>query len=238
RATGKKVYVPTGETYTDKSGRTVTKKFKSTRMAETDDAHTLSSGTPQEKIYADHANRLKALANTARKNYVNTKPVPYSPSAKKTYAREVSTLNAKLNTALKNAPLERQAQLLANAVVAAKRRANPDMDHAEEKKIKSQALNEARARTGAGKKRIEITQSEWDAIQAGAISNNKLTQILNNADLDQVKRLATPRKPTVMTPAVTARAQAMLASGYTQAEIAEALGIPPSTISDAFARED
>src|SRR5690606_36667189 len=50
RATGKKVYVPTGETYTDKSGRTVTKKFKSTRMAETDDAHTLSSGTPQEKI--------------------------------------------------------------------------------------------------------------------------------------------------------------------------------------------
>ncbi len=237
RATGKKVYVPTNETYVNKQGQTVTKKFKSKRMAETDDAHTLSSGLPQEKLYADHANKLKAMANNARKSAVNTNPTPYSPSAKKAYASEVASLNAKLNIALKNAPLERQAQLIANTIVSAKKQANPGMDAAELKKVKAQALNEARIRSGAGKKRVDITQEEWNAIQAGAISNNKLTQILNNADLDQVKKLANPRQAPVMNSRVMARAKQMQASGYTQAEIAEALGIPPSTISDALARE-
>lgn len=234
RATGQKVYVPTGASYTNKQGQTVLKTTRSKRMAETSDAHTLSSGQPMEKVYADHANRLKALANEARKSAVNTAPTRYSPSAKKTYAPQVSSLTAKLNLALKNAPLERQAQLLADATVKAKRQANPDMEAADIKKIKGQALNEARARTGAGKQRVNITQDEWDAIQAGAISNNRLTQILNNADLDQVKKLASPRSSSVMSPAVAARARAMASSGYTQAEIAEALGVSPSTISDAL----
>lgn len=234
RATGELVYVPTGETYVDKQGRTVPLKTRSKRMAETSDAHTLSSGQPVERVYADHANRLKSLANEARKSAVNTTPTRYSPSAKKTYAPQVSSLTAKLNLALKNAPLERQAQLLADATVKAKRQANPNMEAADVKKIKGQALNEARARTGAGKQRVNITQDEWDAIQAGAISNNRLTQILNNADLDQVKKLASPRSSSVMSPAVAARARAMAASGYTQAEIAEALGVSPSTISDAL----
>lgn len=234
--TGKKVFELTGNSYTDAKGRTVVRTERSTKLAETDDAFTLSSGTKMESVYATHSNRLKAMANEARKTALMTKPLPYSPSAKKAYNREVDSLNAKLNVAIKNKPLERQAQVIANSMVKAKKDANPDMDLETQKKIEGQALREARHRTGAEKQRIDITQDEWDAIQAGAISTSKLSQILDNTDLDLVKKLATPRAATVATPAVMARAEAMLAQGYTQAEIAGALGIPTSTINAALNR--
>jgi hypothetical protein len=230
RATGKKVFVPTGETYTDAKGRTVLKTFESRKLAETSNAHTLSSGTPIEKVYADHSNKLKALANQARKTAVNTTPKPYSPQAKKVYENEVTSLRAKLDIAKRNAPLERQAQLIANAVVRAKREANPDMEASDVKKIQGLALEEARARIGARKQRIDITPQEWAAIQAGAVSNSTLNQILANADLDRVKELATPRQQPKMTATMESRARAMVALGYTQAEIADQIGVSVSTL--------
>lgn len=234
-STGKKVYTYTNETYTDSKGRTVKRTIKSTKMGETEDARTLSSGTRMEEIYASHANKLKSLANQARKASANTQYTPYSPSAKKTYEKEVKSLNSKLNIALQNKPLERQAQLLANKVVSAKKQANPDITAEEVKKIKGQALNEARNRVGAKKQIIEITNDEWNAIQAGAISTNKLTQILDNADLDTVKKLATPKsnKGGLSTAKLT-QARTMLERGYTQAEVADALGISTSTLSKAL----
>jgi DNA-binding CsgD family transcriptional regulator len=237
KATGEKVFVKTGSTYTDKTGHVVPHLTEVTKLGYTKDAHTLSSGTPIEKIYADHSNRLKSLANEARKSMVNTKTTPYSPSAKTAYSNEVGSLNAKLNLALRNAPLERQAQVLANATYSAKKRANPDMDPAETKKIKAQALAESRARTGAKKAQIQITDNEWAAIQAGAISTNKLSQILQNADLDQVKKLATPKSELLMSSAKANRAKAMLASGYTQAEVADALGVSVTTLKKGLSGE-
>ena len=230
-ATGRKMYEPTGRTYVDSKGKTRPNKTKTTRMAEAEDARSLSSGTPMENVYATHANRLKALANTARKTAWGSPSIQRSPSAAKTYAREVASLTSKLNVALKNAPLERRAQLLANGVVSAKKRANPDMDGADVKKIKSQALAEARSRTGAKKTRVDITPREWEAIQAGAISNNRLSKILDNADLDQIKKYATPRTNKGLSTAAIARARSMQNLGYTQSEIADALGVSATTIN-------
>lgn len=232
--TGKKYYEYTGETYTTRGGKVVKKTLPSTKMAETDDAFTLSSGTPMETVYAAHANKLKSLANEARKTSIATPPIRYSPTAKKAYATEVASLTAQLNLALKNKPLERQAQLLANSVVSAKRQANPDLTAADIKKIKGQALMEARTRVGAKKEQIKISNREWEAIQSGAITNNVLTQILNNTDLDRVKQLATPRTSIKMTSSKISRAKAMLAAGRTQAEIADALGVSVSTLHNAI----
>ena len=229
---GEKVYSYTDETYTNKKGKAVSRKTASKKMAEVSDAFTLSSGTRMETVYATHANSLKALANSARKESLSTKPIAYDPSAKKAYAPEVASLTAHLNIALKNAPLERQAQILANTVVSAKRAANPDIDSSDIKKIKGQALAEARTRVGAKKQRIEISEREWAAIQSGAISTNTLTQILSNTDLNRVKQLATPRTSTSLTKAKQAKAELMLAAGYTQAEIASHLGVSASTISN------
>jgi hypothetical protein len=230
RQTGKLQYVNTGKTIVDKKGKTRLSTIESARLAETDNAHTLSSGTPIEKVYADHSNRLKDLANQARRSMVNTKTIPYSPSAKVAFAKEVSTLRAKLNEAIANRPLERQAQLVANAVVKAKKDANPGLEKSEIKKIEGQELTKARLRVGAGKQRIDLTPQEWAAIQAGAVSTNTLRQILDNTDVEVVKAFATPRTPTVMSAVMATRARNMQALGYTQAEIADHLGVSLSTL--------
>lgn len=228
--TGKKIWIETGENWTGADGKQVFRTQRSEKLKETDNAHDLSSGTKMESIYADHSNSLKTLADKARYEMVHTATVPYSQSAFKAYRPEVDALNAKLSIALQNRPRERQAQLIANANFKAKRDANPDMDDAEEKKVKYQALEEARIRTGAKKELVEITDREWEAIQAGAITNNRLTDILKNSDLDRIRELATPRTNVVMTPTKIARAKAMANSGYTQAEIADALGVSLGTL--------
>ena len=219
-------------TYVDKkTGKVKTRTQASTQMAETKDARTLSSGTPQEEAYAKYANNMKSLANQARKEMVGTGKIEYSASARATYQKESDSLEAKLNVALKNAPRERQAQVIANASVAAKKQANPDMTRAEIKKASQQALTQARQQVGATRKPIEITDREWEAIQAGAISENKLTQIINHVDIDSLRQRATPRATTALSTAKQAKIASMNASGYSTAEIAEALGVSTSTVS-------
>lgn len=232
--TGNKLYEETGETYVNKKGKTVKRTVKTSRMAEVSDAHKLSSGTVMETVYANHANSLKTLANKARRKMISTKEIPYSPSARKTFSSQVKSLRAKLSLAIRNKPLERQAQLLANKVVAAKRKANPDMDPADLKKIKGQALEAARTRVGAKKIDIRITDREWHAIQSGAISPSQLGKILDNTDTAKLKERALPRSTNLMSSAKTIRAQTMLATGYTRSEVADALGVSVSTLGRAI----
>ena len=187
--------------------------------------------TPIERAYANYANKMKALGNQARLEILATGKVPYSSTAKETYQAEVDSLNAKLNVALKNAPRERQAQTMANAVVAAKKQDNPDMTKAEIKKASQQALTQARAIVGAKRETIQITDREWEAIQAGAISESKLTQIINNVDMDSLRQRATPRATTTLSTAKQNKIASMNASGYSTSEIAEALGISSTTVS-------
>lgn len=235
-ATGKKVWTVTGETYVNKRGQVVERMSKSTQMYEEDDAFNLSSGTPIETSYASYANKMKALGNEARKEYVATTPQTYSPSAAKTYKTEVDTLTAKLNVAKKHSPQERRAQLVTNKIVEAKIKDNPDLkeDRDTLKKVRAQVLEEQRIRTGGKKERIDITDKEWEAIQAGAISNSKLETILSNTDLDKVKQLATPRTQKGLTSSQLARAKMYLNNGYTQAEAAEAIGVSVSTMLNAL----
>ena len=229
--TGKKTKEYVEDTYVNSKGKVVKKTTKSKQMLEVADAYDLSSGTPIENVYAAHANKLKSLALQSREASSNTKMIPYSASAKKAYQKEVDLLDAKLKVAVMNKPLERQAQIIANKVVDTKKQNNPEMSSADLKKIKGQALTEARLRVGAKKQQIDITNKEWEAIQAGAISTSKLTEILNNTDLDKVKQLATPRTATALSKAKSSKAQSMLNSGYTRAEVADALGISTSTLS-------
>lgn len=233
KATGELVYVPTNRSYVDQKGKVIFNKSRVQQLALTKDAFTLSSGTEIERVYAEHSNKLKALANTARKEAVNTPRAEYSPSARKVYEPEVQRLKAALNTAKKNKPLERQAQLVANEIIKNKLADSPELDDDEVKKVKAIALNTARARTGAKKEQIKIGPREWEAIQAGAISDSMLSDILVNADLDIVRDYATPKTEVKMTTVKTNRAKSMLASGYTRAEIADALGVSVSTLDKA-----
>ena len=232
---GEKIYRETGETYiSKKTGKEIKRISKSTKMAETPDANTLSSGYLIETVYSEHANKLKALANKARAESRSTEYIPYSKEAHVKYKDQVDSLNSKLNIALKNRPLERKAQLIANAKVKNVYAANPDMDSDDLKKLKGRCLTEARLQTGASKQQIKIEPKEWEAIQAGAISTNKLKSIVQNSDLDVLKQLAMPREMRGVTPAQESRIKVLESRGYTLAEIADAVGVSTSTITNVL----
>ena len=258
--TGAKVFVPTGrqrrvykvvkerDPTTGKmvpkkdpiTGRTIkvpTDKFenvkvKSVKLAETPDAFSLvgKPRTQMEVIYATHSNKLKALANTARKEAVHTPTLKKSNSAAKVYAPEVESLTSQVHVAKRNAPLERQSQLLANAEVTQRRQANPALLQEDVKKIKTNALNKYRARTGAKRHQIVISDKEWEAIQAGALSPTKLDEVLRFADPESVKKHALPKDQILMTPNMKARAAQMKGDNYTLQEIADALGVGLTTL--------
>lgn len=236
--TGKVTYKESGRTYVDKkTGKTVSATTKVSLTLSVDDVRSLSSGTKQENAYADYANKMKALANQARKEYTSAGKLTYSSSAAKTYADEVRSLEDRLAIAQSNAPRERQAQAIANSVVKAKIQDNPDLARKENKKelnkVKQAALYDARASVGASGKetRINITDKEWEAIQAGAISDNKLSSILRYADPDAVRQLAMPKVTTQLSTAKQNKIATMNASGYTIAQIADQLGVSTSTVS-------
>jgi len=228
--TGKLVYVETGNV-SRRTGELI--KTKEQRLAVTEDAFKLSSGTPMENLYASQSNRLKDLANKARKETLTISNTKWSESAKKVYASQVTSLDNKLSLAIRNRPLERQAQIIANSIITQKKQFEPNMPNDKLKRVKTQALEQARTVTGARKSKIVITQDEWNAIQQGAISTTKLRTILDNADMDVVKELAAPRQKLLMTNTKVVRAKSMLESGYTRAEVASALGVSLSTLDEA-----
>nr|DAM93201.1 MAG TPA: RNA dependent RNA polymerase [Caudoviricetes sp.] len=249
KKTGRKVWEETGRTYKkpvfDKNDPTKVVEWKtersitkSSKLAETHDAFSLVSknGSTIETVYANHSNSLKAMANEARKATLKIPSVRKNPQAAKTYAPEVKALKAKINEGLRNKPRERQAQVLADAVVRAKKQADPSLAKDKERmsKVRRQALAEARARTGAGKKPFLITPKEWRAIQEGAISQAMLNKVLEMADETNVRELATPRSTPKISSSMISRAKAMSSRGKTAAEIAEALGISTTSVHRAL----
>jgi DNA-binding CsgD family transcriptional regulator len=266
--TGKKVFVPTGETMTKRvvNKRTgevsfveVPKTTSGSKMEFVDDARRLLSGgnkndpvtpdrgTPMERVYADHANAMKGLANEARRELVAIRGPKQSSIAKQVYAKEVASLDAKLKIALRNAPLERRAQSLGRALAKARVDANPELDKDDRKRIEYQSLDRARQITDAKKikigdedpqtKQSTLTAREWEAIQAGAVASTKVREILANANMDRVRELAQPRASTALTPGQLARARSMEASGKSPTEIADSLGLPRSTVADNLKRK-
>lgn len=232
--TGKVVYKESGRTYVDpRTGKTVAATTKVKRILAVDDVRSMSSGTLQEEAYADYANKMKDLANKARLEYKATPTLKRSASAAKAFEPEVNRLMAALKVAQLNAPLEREAQRIANARVKAKVQANNITDKDEISKIRRAAISDARNSTGASGKRTRITISdgEWTAIQSGAISDTTLSEILRYAEPKTVRERATPRRTTQLSDARISRIKAMANSGHTNAEIAEAFGISTSAVS-------
>ena len=240
KETGEYIYKESGRTFTDpKTGKERKAEDTVSLISETKDARTLSSGTIQENLYADFSNKLKAMANQARKEAANMKGIQRNPEAAKTYASEVASLKEKYNNMIANKPKERKAMLIANANIKAKiqeQGLDPTIDKKEIKKISSVEMQRARDSVGASgrKSKVTFTDREWEAVQAGAISDNMLTKFLNSSDSDEIVKRAMPKNVAVMTSAKMSKANAMLKSGYSYAEIAKACGVPESTVYSAL----
>lgn len=237
----KKVDVDGSVRFTNEAGdieyKTKTRLQKSTKMAETDDAYTLVSEArhPMEIVYADYANTMKSLGNQARKEMMSTGKIAYDANAAKTYRAEVDSLKSKLNTALLNAPRERLAQIKTNAEIEAKKAADPDLKSGDIRKLSQQALTKYRSEVQSvarSKRSIVISDREWEAIQAGAISESKLKDILNNTDVDVLRDRATPKTRTTLSNSKINTIKAMSDSNYTLEQIAKKLGVSTSTVHE------
>jgi len=238
---GKRIFKPSKET-NEVSYKTGKPKMQaSTQMAETNDARTLVSKFRHttELAYADYANKMKALANKSRKMAMSTGNMKYDKTAHDIYKKEVDSLQRKLDIAEKTKPKERKAQLIANGKVNAIKNSNPDLKlntpeaRKELKKINQQAIEEARIIVGSDKKDrvITFTDREWEAIQAGAVSDSKAREIFKYVDSTELKQRATPKTTNTVSSTQISHMKAMAASGYTIAEIAERMGKSASTVS-------
>ena len=239
--TGEKIFSYTNAVYVNrKTGQEVLKTTKTTKGsvdydatgARTKrDAYDLSSGTVIESIYAEHANRMRGLANQARLETLKSDTHEYSRSAKLAYADEVKSLEAKYQNAVKSRPLQRKTQLLGGEIYRQKIESTPNMSNREKAKWKGRSLVLAQKRLETSKPTIDITPREWEAIEMGAVSKTRLKGILRNADMDKVRSYATPRTSQGgLSAGKRTRALALLKNGYTNSEVAQALGVPVNQI--------
>lgn len=224
------------ETYVDKKGNVKTRQIETTKMAKAEDAMTLVSEAkrPVELMYVNYANSMKAMANDARKEYVTSGKLQYNPEAAKKYATEVQHLKDQLAVSELNAPRERQAQLRANAAIKVITDENPDLlakeKKGELKKISQRQLSKARTEENAHRTPITISDSEWEAIQSGAISDHMLSEILKYVDMDEIRERATPKDRKELSQAKIDKIKAMKAAGYTNDDIAKAVGASVSSV--------
>lgn len=232
----------TGETVTEVR----TRKQKSTKMAETDDAMTLVSEYrhPMELVYADYANSMKSLANKARVEMTKAGKVAYNADAKRKYDTEVKSLDDKLRKAELNTVRERTANRMAAATINAKKKKAEEegvtYKAKDVRKDSQRALSKAREEVGSISRKdrnIVISDKEWEAIQAGAISESKLKRILNQCDPDSLRQRAMPKQSVAINQAKINRIKAMSAS-YTIAEIADKLGVSTSTVQSILSRKE
>lgn len=223
------------------TSKDIPNKQQTTKMAAVDDAFQLSSGHIIETLYANYANNLKHLANESRKEMVQLSGYSVDSAAKVKYANEVASLKSKLISALSNAPKERKAQLVAAKRMNDIRKQHNELNNKYDKdaqdklsKYAQKALSEARSVYGANKKAvsIDISEKEWEAIKANAISSSTLISIINNTDTDKLRKLATPNNNRAINQTRVRRAKALSANGYTLQEIADKLGVSPSTVAN------
>lgn len=191
-----------------------------------------SRGTVVERHYAEYSNRVRDLANAARKAEINIADPKVNNAAKAVYHKEVASLRAKVKIAQANSPRERQAQTAAAVIIKMKKQSTPDMTTEQLKRVKSNAIRLARERVGIEPKaqRITIEPNEWEAIQNGAVASSTLREVLTKANMDQVRQLAQPKAKLLMQPHNISLAKSLANSGYTRAEIAAQLGVSVSTL--------
>lgn len=238
--TGEKLYFTAKDAvWTDKEGKQHTRTERSTKMAEAKDAYGLVSRdeagttTKIEIVYADHANRMKALGNEVRKEILKTPNGHINRDAVQLYSDEVASLNDKLRLAEMNAPNERLAQAAASKQIAAWKAQNPGVSTDDEYKYRNQVIKATRSKAGATpreQRAIKTTDREWEAIVAGALSADKIRRILTYMDAEEVLSRTTPRTSRTMTDAKIARAKAMISAGYSRTDVADALGVSESTL--------
>lgn len=243
--TGEVWYQPADDaTYINKKGEVIKKTTTISQMEKVKDAFELVSDihNPVEVAYAKFANTMKSTAQKARYIAANTKDIQYSKSAYLAFKSDVDNLMNQVRLAELNRPRERAAQTIANAYIQNRMKAwkddNPGFTKQEyneyKKKISTKALTNARNEVNAKRSQISLTDRQWQAINLGAINQTNLQKIFKYADMNDIRARAIPKEKLGLAgnPAKVAKLKAMRASGYSNAEIAESLGVSKTAVTN------
>lgn len=243
--TGEQIFRNTGNGFTDReTGEFVYKSETIPKLAYFKDANDIKSDkdnpiSVKENYYANFSNGLKRLANEARLEYLKTPNTVYDKKAASEYMAEVASLNGKLDNYAANSPKERQAQIYAYTSLKTAKQTNETLQgsskeaKAARKDYGRKALTEGRQIFGTQSnkyRQIEITENEWAAIKAGALSHTKIQSLISAADAKPLLERELPREERVLSDTKLTRANTMLANGRTYAETADALGVNVSTL--------
>lgn len=237
-ASGKTKRRPTGESlYLDPDDSRITQATDKVKLlSNVKSLHDISSGTIEERIYADYGDRMKKLAADARRAQHSIDISGFhNRQSENIYKAEVESLKAKVQLSSMNAPRERRAQAIANSLIFEQKKTHPELINDKDtlRKLSNNALKTAREQVGASRKdrSFDITDKEWAAIQAGAVTKTLMLDVWRFANQDDLKRRAMPRSEHEITGSEKSKIRSMYNSGKTYAEIAQALGLSTSTIA-------
>lgn len=214
------------------TGNYIPKTQKSTRMADVKDAYELLSDNPTRKeiLYANYANQMKSLANSARLEWSKTPTGKRDRDASQLYSKEVDELDDLIVKIGQNRPRERQAQLRATNSFYKKKKERDDLNKDDLKKLRNQCLAEAREACGAKAQRISLTPKQWEAIENHAVSGTKAETIIRKCNKNDIMKYALPKEGNKLSTSKVRLIKAYDAQGQSTQEIADALGVSTSTV--------
>ena len=221
-------YEDTGKPIKVKTGKIKTATVERPQMAMTNDARDLISAirSDPEILYADYANKLKQMANDARKTMMYTKGIQTNQSAKKEYADELISLKEKLDQAYRAKPKEARAQNIANGIINQKIKMDRNLSQKDLKKIRQIAIETARAQVG-----VKLCFKIYASEQIEKKGKTPIEEILKNTNPDSLRERATPSNGRALSNSQMAQIRNMHNGFYTIAEIADYMGVSTSTIS-------
>lgn len=239
---GKKIFIPTNQShYNPKIQKLEPNLMEVNRMSMYEDANELrgikdpnNKGFYVEEAYADFANKMKALANDCRA-MARTAPVyqKRQDMAVK-YDNECKIIRAKVADRKSKSPIERRAQILAEADLKMKIKADPSITVDREKYLKEsiRSLNRMRAKLAIPDVDIHLSDKEWEAVFNGALDKSIFDYLMRHCDPIELSSHAFEKLDTVVSEERTNMIRQMDKLGYSRAQIGEHTGLSPKIIRD------
>ena len=232
---GKRVYVETGGQHWNTSQQKMMPNLDEVaKMDLTDDARTLSSGTEVEEVYADFSNKMKELADTCRRVTRTAPAYRKNPMVADQYRDEVAIIESKVAERKKKSPLERRANILAEADMRLKIQADPSIkdDPDKFKKESNRSLLRARNNLSVGDVDIHLTDKEWNAVFNGALNGDTFLYLMRHCDSMELNQQVFHEKDNIISDQRIVMVKEMDRLGYSRAQIAEHTGLSPRILKE------
>ena len=154
--------------------------------------------------------------------------------AAETYRDEVAIIESKVAERKKKSPLERRANILAEADMHLKLQADPSIkdDPDKFKKESNRSLLRARNQLSVGDVDIHLTDKEWNAVFNGALNGDTFLYLMRHCDSMELNTQAFHEKENIISDERIVMVKEMDRLGYSRAQITEHTGLSPRILKE------